>query len=184
MTNAEKRNYVLTPEECDYIEKLILNNETIVRAVIRSVLGEKFDQIGGESISDLYLLMCEKIDLLKRHENPEGWMVVSARYVALNALRRYNTLLYNTDTKKIEDICSEENVFESALYNIWIKDGVIDKALATLTPHEKEIYNYLYRERLSYKKIAEIMDISESTVRNTNATIRRKILNEMQKYGF
>ena len=140
MNNANERNYVLTSEECDYIEKLIIKNESIVRSVIRSALGEKFDQIGDECMSDLYLLMCEKIDKLKNHENPDGWMVVSAKYVALNAKRKHNTQLNHTITEEITDIRVEDNVFEDALYNIWIEDGVIDKLLAKLTPHEMEIF--------------------------------------------
>lgn len=184
MTDAEKRDYVLTAEECDYIEKLILKNESIVRAVIRSALVEKFDQIGDECMSDLYLLMCEKIDLLKNHKNPDGWLIVAARNIALNTLRKHNAHLSRTYGEEISNVRAEDNVFESALYNIWLEDGVIDKVLATLTPHEKEIYNYIYRERLPYKKIAEIMCISESTARNINANIRRKILNEMRKFGF
>ena len=69
MTNTEKRKYILSTEDCEFIEKLILKNASVVRAVIYSVLGESFDQIGEECISDLYLLTCEKIDLLKKHKN-------------------------------------------------------------------------------------------------------------------
>lgn len=179
MTNAEKRNYVLSSEDCDYIEKLILKNEAIVRAVIRSALGEKFDQIGEDCISELYLLACTKIDLLKKHENPVGWLVVASRNITLNALRKHNTRLSRASDEEISHIRAKDNVFESALYNIWLKDGAIDKLLATLTPHEKEIYDYLYRKRLPAKKVAEIMGLSDSTIRNINAGIRKKIKDGM-----
>lgn len=181
MNNAEKRSYVLTLEECDYIEKLIINNESILRSVIRSALVERFDQIGDECMSDLYLLMCEKIDILKNHENPDGWVVVAAKNIALNAIRKHNTQLKHTSAEEIIDIPVEDNVFESALYNIWLKDGVIEKLLDKLTPHEREIYNYLYRKRLPSKKVAELMGVSHSTIRNINANIKIKIKKEMNE---
>lgn len=115
MNSAEKRSCVLTSEECDYIEKLIIKNESILRAVIRSALGERFDQIGEDCISDLYLLTCEKIDYLKNHKNPDGWIVVAAKNIALNAIRKHNTQLKHTRAEEIIDIPVEDNVFESAL---------------------------------------------------------------------
>lgn len=184
MKNAEERKFILTSEECDYIEKLIIKNESVVRSVIRSALGEKFDQIGDECMSDLYLLMCEKIDKLKKHENPDGWLIVSAKNIALNAKRKHNTQLKHMIVEERTYIRAEDNVFENALYNIWLEDGAIDKILARLTPRETEIYNYLYRKRLSCKQTAKITGLSESTVRNINANIKKKIHKGLHKNDF
>ena len=181
MTNTEKRKYILSTEDCEFIEKLILKNASVVRAVIYSVLGESFEQIGEECISDLYLLMCEKIDKLKNHENPDGWVVVAAKNIAQNAIRKHNTCLNHTTAEEIIDIPVADNVFEDALYNIWLDEGVIDKLLDKLTPHEREVYNYLYRKRLPSKKVAELMGVSYSTIRNINANIKRKIKREMNE---
>ncbi len=181
MNNAEKRSYVLTSEECDYIEKLIIKNESILRSVIRLALGEKFDQIGEECMSDVYLLLCEKIDILKKHENPEGWMVVAAKNIAQNAIRKHNTQLRHTTAEEITDIPAEDNVFENTLYNIWLEEGAIDKLLKELTPREREVYNYLYRKRLTSKQVAKIMNVSYSTIRNISANIKRKIQNAINE---
>ncbi len=181
MNCAEKRYYVLTTEECDYIEKLLIKNQSIVRAVIRSALGEKFELFGDDCLSELYLLMCEKIDTLKNHENPDGWMIVAAKNVAFTAIRKHNMQLKHTAIEEISDIRVDDNVLESALYNIWLEEGVIEKLLDKLTPHEREIYNYLYQKRLSAKTVAEIMGLSDSTIRNINARIRKKIKDGMNK---
>lgn len=181
LSRAEKRNYVLTSEECNYIEKLIIKNQSIVRAVIRTTLGERFELLCDDCISELYLLMCERINKLKNHENPDGWIVVAAKNIAINAMRKHNTQLKHTITEEIIDIPVEDNVFESALYNIWLKDGVIEKLLDKLTPHEREIYNYLYQKRLPPKKVAEIMGLSHSTIRNINAKIKKKIQNGLNE---
>lgn len=175
MNNAEKREYVLTTEECEYIERLIIKNKTIVRTVIRTALGEEFEQLGEDCISELYLLMCEKIDTLKAHDYPDGWVVVAAKKVASNILRKHKTRSNLTAAERTRELRAGDDVFENAVYNIWMEDGVIDKLLASLTPHELEIYDYLYRKRLTAKKVAEIMGLSASTVRNIDAGIRRKI---------
>ena len=181
MYNVEKRNYVLIPEECNFIETLILKNESIVRSVLKSALCEKFDQLGEECIGDLYLLMCEKIDKLKQHENPDAWMIVAVKNIAFNAIRKYNLRLKHTSNEELTDIPVPDNVFERALYDIWLQDGFIDKLLDKLTPHERQIYNYLYRKRLPTKKVAEMLGVSESTIRNINATIKKKIKNGIKE---
>ena len=95
--------------------------------------------------------------------------------IASNAVRKYNTELKRTADKETKDIPVQDDFFESALYEMWLKDGIIDKLFDKLTPHEREIYNYLYQKRLSAKKVAEIMGVSESTIRNIKANIKKKI---------
>lgn len=175
MNNAEKREYVLTSEECDYIEKLIAKNEAVVRNTIRMALGEEFERLGEDCISELYLLMCEKIDTLKEHRYPDGWIVIAAKKIAYGILRKDRVRSGFISAERTRNIRAGDDVFENALYNIWMEDGVIDKLLASLTPHELEIYDYLYHKRLTAKKTAEILGLSASTVRNIDASIRRKI---------
>ena len=184
MNNADKHSYVLTSEECDFIEQLIIRNQAVLRSVIRLALGESFHLMGEDCLSELFLLMCEKIHILKNHENPDGWAIVAAKNIAQNAIRKHNTISNHTAAKEIEDIPVEDNVFQNALYNIWLEEGVIEKLLDKLTPHEREIYDYLYRKRLTSKKVAEIMGISHSTVRNIAAKIKKKIHNELDEKIF
>ena len=125
--------------------------------------------------------MCEKTDILKKHENPDGWVIIAARNIAKNAQRKLNAQLNRTSDKATEDITAEEDIFENVLCNIWLEDGGIDKLLEKLTPREKEIYNHLYRERITAKDTSEIMNLSDSTVRNINANIKRKIKKEISK---
>lgn len=180
MNINEKEVFRLSSDEAEYIKDLIIRNEFIIRAEVRSVLRDKFDQIGDDCISEIYLLACKKISLLKKHEKPDAWITVSARKVALNMARKHNTLLNNSTADEITDVGTEDNVFEDALYNIWMEDGSISKLLNTLTPHEREIYNLIYIKRLPSKEVAILMGTSDSTIRNTAVKIKRKIKNAIE----
>ena len=175
LNSKGKDVFRLEPHEAEYIRDLIIRNQFIIRHTVKSVLNDKFDQIGDDCISEIYFLACKKISILKKHEKPDAWITVASRKVAQNMVRKYNTVLNKTADEEITDITSEDNVFEDALYNIWLEEGAIDKLLNTLTPHEREIYNLIYKNRLSSKEVAKIMAVSDSTIRNTVATIKLKI---------
>ena len=180
MKANEKDVFRLTVDEAEYIKALIIRNEYIIRATVRAVLREKFDQIGDDCISEVYVLTCKKIKVLKNHDKPDAWITVAARKVAKNMARKHNTVLKNTTDDEITDASSEDSVFEDALYNIWTENGSIDKLLNVLTQHERKIYNLIYEKRLSSKEAAIIMGVSDSTIRNTVATIKRKIKNAIE----
>ena len=180
MKNNEKEVCRLTSDEAEYIENLIIRNEYVIRAVVKLALRDKFDQIGEDCISEIYLLACKKIALLKNHEKPDAWITVAARKVAQNMARKHNTLLKNSTADEIIVVGMEDNVFEDALYNIWMEEGSIDKLLDTLTPHEREIYDLIYKKRLSSKEAAILMGTSDSTIRNTTVKIKRKIKNAIK----
>ena len=180
MKTNEKEVFRLTTDEAEYIKDLIIRNEHIIRAVVGSILREKFDQIGEDCISEIYLLACKKIEVLKKHEKPDAWITVVSKKVAQNTARKHNTVLNNSTDDNITNVRTEDDIFEDALYNIWMEDGSIDKLLNTLTPHEREIYDLIYKKRLSSKEAAILMDISDSTIRNTVAKIKQKIKNAIE----
>ncbi len=175
MNTNEKEVFRLTADEAEYIEDLIMRNEYVIRAAVKLVLREKFEQVGEDCISEICVLACKKIAILKKHENPDAWIAVASRKVAQNVARKHTTITKKTRHDEITDKGSLSDVFEDAVYNIWMEDGAIDKLLNTLTPHEREIYDLIYKRRLTAKTAADSLGISASTVRNTVAIIKRKI---------
>ncbi len=184
MKTNEKEVFRLTSDEAEYIRDLIIRNEYIIRAVVKSILREKFDQIGDDCISEIYLLACNKIAVLKKHANPDAWITVASKKVAQNMARKHNTFLKNSTDDEITDASVEDNIFEDALYNIWMEDGSVDKLLNTLTLHEREIYDLIYKKCLSSKEVAILMGTSDSTIRNTVVKIKRKIKNAIETILF
>lgn len=175
MKTNEIEKFRLTADEAEYIKDLIIRNQYVIKSEVRMILRDKFEQIGEDCISEIYFLACKKISVLKKHEKPDAWIALASRKVAQNMARKHNTLLKNSTNVEITDIVVKDDVFEDALYNIWMENGAIDMLLNTLTPHEHEIYSLIYKKRLSSKEVAKIMGVSDSTVRNIVATIKRKI---------
>lgn len=58
MKTNEKEVFRLTSDEAEYIRDLIIRNEYIIRAEVRLVLRERFEQIGDDCISEIYFLAC------------------------------------------------------------------------------------------------------------------------------
>ena len=117
----------------------VIATEIVNEAILQELSENKDDyenivKIQKNDSGELTVLLSdmEKINKLKNHENPDGWIVVAAKNIALNAIRKHNTQLKHTSAEEIIDIPVEDNVFESALYNIWLKDGVIEKLLDKL----------------------------------------------------
>ena len=184
MKTNEKEVFRLTSDEAEYIRDLIIRNEYIIRAEVRLVLRDKFEQIGDDCISEIYFLACKKIAVLKKHAKPDAWITLASKKVAQNMARKHDTFLKNSTDDEITDASVEDNIFEDALYNIWMEDGSIDKLLNTLTPHEREIYDLIYKKRLSSKEVAILMGTSDSTIRNTVAKIKQKIKNAIETILF
>lgn len=180
MDTNEKKTVCLTSEEAEYINELLERNEYIIRAQIRTVLKEKFNQIGEDCISELYLLACEKVSVLKTHKNPDAWLVIASKNVANNMARKHTALLQNITDEEITNVKIETDVFEDALYNIWIQEGSIERLLSLLTPREREIYDLLYKERQTAKQVSEKLGVSDSTVRNIALAIKKKIKNAIE----
>lgn len=184
MKTSEKEKICLTAEETAYIRELIIENEYIIRAQIKEKLKGKFAYLGEECIGDLYLLACQKAHVLINHPNPVGWLIIAARNIVKNAERKYKTVVDKTIDKELTDIPSGDQVIEDALYNIWMQEGSIERLLALLSPREREIYEMLYKEKRTSIQTANILGISDSTVRNIALTIKKKIKDGIEKELF
>ena len=182
--DIKRTNLVLTPQETEFIKELIIKNEFIIRAQIKSVLQESYPQNAEECFGEICLLACNKVALLKSHENPSAWLVVATRNVAVNMARKLFIKTKNALNNEISDIPHEEAGYEDVIYKIWLENNSIKKLLDTLTAHEREIYELIYKEKLTSKQVAIRLGISDSTVRNLNANIKAKIKKAIKNHDF
>ncbi len=174
----------LTPQQAEFVKNLIIKNEFIIRAQIKSVLQDNYYQYGDDCFGDLCLIVCQKAETLLNHENPSAWVVVAARNAAINMARKIATKANNTAEKEVSDSPCEEMGYEDVIFKVWLENNSIEKLLSILTPHEREIYNLVYIEKLTSKQVAEKLNISASTVRTTSITIKTKIKNAINTYNF
>lgn len=177
MDTIDKEKFRLTAEEAEFIKDLIIKNEYIIRAEIRAALQEHFAQIGEDCISEVYLLACRKIKVLKNHTAPDAWIIVAAQKVAQSEARKLYMKINSKFSEIPQDLPMKNDTFEEALYNIWLDNHSLEKLFDLLTQHEKDVYDLLYNQRLTSKQAAEIMNVSDSTIRNIHSMIKKKIKN-------
>lgn len=181
MNTTENDKLRLTQKDSDFIEALIKRNQGVMCAAVRSVLQENYNVLGEDCIAEIYLLCCQKIRVLKNHENPDGWLAVASKRVSLAVNRKYKERLSRTADYEPINADSQIDVFEEALYDSWLEGGAIEKLLSVLTPREREIYELVYLKRMKAVDVATLLGVSGSTVRNTTASIRRKLENAIKE---
>lgn len=180
MKKNKKTHVALTETQRSYIENLIQNHKTLVYYTIRSVLRKGYGYLAEECVSELYLLMCQKVQVLETHPNPKAWMIVAAKLTAFSVIKKYrhdssNVPLENSKASKID------STYEEALYSIWLENDVATRVLAGLTKRETQIYHKLYIENKSTLATARELDISVSTVRSFKKLIKDKIEFKVRK---
>lgn len=165
----------LTIDEREFLDKLLEKNKSLLLHVIKIVTGKLYNTLGEECLSELHCLAIRKIDKIIVAEYPDRWLITSAKYIALELLRRYKD---EPDTVPIWDVADQlviDDVFEEARYNIWMEQHVLDKIPLKLTNRERQIYDLMIIQKMSCEEVSRKLNISESTVWNIRAAIVKKI---------
>lgn len=174
MKHSENSINALSAQEKEFLEKLLEKEYVLIVRVTEKMLGESYLSLKDEALSELHLLMIRKIKELMRHESPEKWVVTAAKYIALHVkteLAKYQSNFSDTD---IDDVLYAEDVFEMALYNIWLENDVYSLLKNELTPREAQVFGLMFEQRLSCKEIMQKLGVSESTVWNIRKSIKDK----------
>ena len=184
MRKKSDERILLTLEEARFIDGLIERNRSVLGNIIKFSLGEDFDHLWEDCLSETYLLACRKIDVLKAHENPDGWIINAAKKNAGNMKRNNNKYKSNISIEKLPELPDEQNVFEEAVFNIWMEKKVPSILISRLSKREKEVYELFYIEHKTTDEIAKRLGINVSTVRNIKKNIVDKIKYDIKQKNF
>lgn len=175
---------VLTKEEADFVEKLITDNEKHIKNVVFNTLGAENRQLAEDCINDFYLLMCEKVEILKNHPCPKAWILVAAKHTAQGCISRRKKDISSVSMDEIAEESSDDDVFEDTVYAIWLENKVPERIIESLTKRERELYYKIYIENKKPKEAAKELDISVSTVHNIHKNMKEKIKNRVKEKNF
>lgn len=184
MNKKPENKIVLTEEDACLINDLIEENCNQIKNIIYNTLGSENRYLAEDAVNEFYLLMCEKIDVLRVHTCPKAWMFVAARHTAQGMIQKYRKDSTCIPLDEISYKVGETDVFEDALYEIWLENKVPEKIIAGLTKRERNVYYKLYIEKKKPKEIAEELGVSANAVRNMNKTIRDKIKETVRRKNF
>ncbi len=165
---------MLSSEKRAFLERLLTKEQSTITSILRSRLGELYDDLKDDCMSDLCWLAIHKIDVLMNCEYPGKWLASSTKYIALKAKRERYTQFNHTSIKDIADVAFPEDVFEMALYNIWLEQDAYNVLKKELTKRELEVFELMAEQQKNHEEIARELNMTESTVRNIKKNIKDK----------
>lgn len=157
MTNKELTTYIklLQKGEMEHFDPIYHNTRKLVYYTIFAIL--KDQSISEDIMQETYLKMLEKIHSFKKSVSVKSWLTTIARNLALNE--------YNKRKRELQlDVTENEVVFGSVDSNAE-KELIIKEILQSLKPEERDIVIYHVVNDLTFKEIANILDIPQGTIR-------------------
>lgn len=167
-------------------EELWTEYEPALREICRRKLLSCPSEI-DDVISDTYLALCKNINAGEVIKYPKAWLygtlnkIIKSKYNEINKIRKTqvsitnkeNELFYNMD---FDDEKMSHDDIEILRYEV----------LVQLDEQEKVLIDLIYAKRLKFKEIADILNTSESAIKQKNYRLKRKVKlivkKEMEKY--
>ena len=139
------------------------------------------DQSIAESlVQDVFINIWEKRQSLDIHTSIKAYLFISVKNRALNYLRNRPQMLEfedgHSETESVEIYSSESNINYSDLKK------EINKSIQQLPEKCREIFLLSREENLSYKEIAEKLNISRKTVENQLGIALKKLRENLKPY--
>jgi RNA polymerase sigma-70 factor (ECF subfamily) len=141
---------------CLYLQ-LLFKNELIVEHIAQ----------------DIFIYLWEKRETLEIKTSLESYLYTAGRYKALNQIRnakRQEIIRKNMIVPEAEYINSLDSRLE-----ISELEKIIEEAVNTLPPRCQRIFRLSRQEEMSYKEIAECLDVSVNTVEGQMAIALKKL---------
>ena len=118
-----------------------------------------------EIVQEVFIKLWETRSFLRENDNLKGYLFIVTRNLIFNRQKKaFNENFYKTSVLSAYahlsiDSCNIEEELQAKELNKYI-----DKIIAELPPKQQEIFILSRKENLSYKEIAQLMNISEKTV--------------------
>lgn len=132
-------------------------------------------------VQNVFMKYFESIDKIKNKSSANFWLFKTARNEALSHLRgrkarvdQFN--VFDVDELEINSGISPEETIESMELEIVIKMN-----LEKMDPEQSEVFLLKEYSGLSYKEIAEIMNIDENLVKSRLYKTRQKLIGLISK---
>jgi len=137
--------------------------------------------IAENIVQDLFVYIWEHRETIEIHLSFESYLFQASRYKALNYKRDYS---HRVDKLlKLKEQISDK-VSDSADEAIELKElnQIVSEAIDLLPDRCQQIFRLSRTDELSYREIAELMNISVSTIDNQVHTAIKKIKTHVKRY--
>lgn len=169
----------------EYCKSIWLRNESKLRKLCTYKLNSYPDEI-EDILAEAALILWTAIFNEKTIDYPDSWL-----YSVTNNLikKKYSEINVEKECKTVFD---EENAdiyrlrigydFESSLLSDNLIENFIVELDFELDSTEKQLYEYIYEDKLKMKEIAVLLSTTESAVKQKNYRMTRKIKKLIKNY--
>ncbi len=138
--------------------ELVNDYSGILFTVVYRYLGSK--ELAEEVVQDILIRVWQSRETLAEIRNFRTYMYVLCRNYAINALKK---LLY--EQKQLKRHIKEASPENESSSDTETGLNLIDKAIETLSPHQRRAWELSRRHSKTYQEVASEMDISRETVK-------------------
>ena len=171
----------MNSEERIQCEKVWEQYIALLQKMCKLKLRSMPDEI-DDAISDVFLAFCEKVDKSGLPQNPKKWLYGTLNYIII---KRYQEV--GTKKQKIIDVPDIEDIPDSNNNGIAdVDDSVFVESakkicVEKLKEKEKVLFKYVFVDNMKMKEIAEVLQTSETAVRQKYYRLCIHIRNIMDK---
>lgn len=145
----------MTADNEAWVQKLYLEKSEMLYKIAARRLGS--ESRAEDLVQEVFLALIAKVDQVRGHPNPTGWLVKALNYLILQEADKVKYQMAHEIELKYEmvaDIPAPEN-------DVPLQENLPSQ----LTDHEREILLLYYEEQLSHEEIATRLHINAVTSR-------------------
>lgn len=166
----------LTKEEREWIKQLYSQNALLVQNVIKGILERPNREDIESCCQNTFLCALEHISTLKKHNNPAGWLVVTAKHMAQKCSHTKQIQCSSIETlEKLSEDSFEDHVCEDLCFQQMLSDHIAEMITSGLTHEERLVLHLKYQQRKSYHEIRSLLGIPIVRLRVIESRANRKI---------
>ncbi len=135
---------------------------TIYRVAIKSL---KSPVLAEEIVQDVFLKVWFERENLPKIHSFENWLFIIARNHLLNQMKKIAREWKGLDNYKLENDNSDKGEIQLNNLDKEFYRELYKNAISTLTDHQRNVYELIKIEHLSYSEVAESLHISPLTVK-------------------
>ena len=131
--------------------------------------------------SEVFLLSIEKIETLRKHPNPKGWIYKSAYNFSSAYYRKKEMMRYIISLDEYDNINLKEESFEDKLINDSSFNELINCIYEKLGTKDRELFESIYISNLDNQELAKKYGISIANVYARKSRLVKKIKKILKK---
>lgn len=176
---------IIESSKHELCKSLWLKNEPKLRKLCTYKLSSNLDEV-EDILAETALILLNALLNDKVIEYPDSWLysvtynLIKKKYREIN-VEKERKVAFDEETLKIYNLAVGYD-FESLL----LTDELIEKFSmqidSFLSPDEKQLYEYVYEDKLKMKEIAVLLSSTESAVKQKNYRLHRKVKRLVKDY--